>query len=149
MKTCTACGLKQPLTEFYWNKDPNNKTRGGFYHSNCKTCHKKRTAGYTKKRYQAMSAEDKLRISLRRYGLTPERYKEMLEKQDNACAICLKELEVPRVDHDHRCCPGQRSCGECVRGLLCATCNQGLGLLGDSPANLVRAANYLEAYNAV
>lgn len=52
--------------------------------------------------------------------------------QDNACAICRKPTtRVLSVDHDHACCPGERSCGECVRGLLCVMCNRMLTALED------------------
>lgn len=27
------------------------------------------------------------------------------------------------VDHDHACCAGSRSCGKCVRGIVCVSCN--------------------------
>lgn len=48
------------------------------------------------------------------------------------------------VDHDHGCCPATRSCESCIRGLLCGGCNAILGMAGDDPKILRRAAEYLE-----
>ncbi|MFO0417777.1 MAG: endonuclease VII domain-containing protein [Planctomycetota bacterium] len=85
--------------------------------------------------------------NLARFGLTNENYEAMWSAQNGRCAACGRpEAECGKyrlaVDHDHRCCPGKRSCGRCVRGLLCAACNTALGLLGDDPR---RIAN-LQAY---
>lgn len=72
------------------------------------------------------------KILKHRYNITPERYDEMLEEQGGTCAICpaTEAGNAGRrfsVDHDHACCPGPRSCGQCVRGLLCLRCNNSLG----------------------
>ncbi len=73
-----------------------------------------------------------------------------LEKQGGGCAICGTSLPGGRwntwhVDHDHQCCGySQKTCGQCVRGLLCATCNVGLGQFKDDPDLLRAAADYLE-----
>jgi hypothetical protein len=83
-----------------------------------------------------------------RYSLTPASYRALWETQGGVCKLCGRpasgKSEMLAVDHDHSCCEGQRSCGKCVRGLLCDPCNRGLGLLGDSPEILRRAATYIE-----
>jgi hypothetical protein len=77
-----------------------------------------------------------------RYRLTLIEVEDMLSRQSGSCAICDKLLgfdvdgvEVPHVDHDH-------SSGE-VRGILCRSCNTGIGKLGDNPYRLERARRYL------
>jgi hypothetical protein len=75
-----------------------------------------------------------------RYGITEEQYDEMYEKQNGKCAICFKPAELKskkrlNVDHDH-------STGK-VRGLLCSSCNRGLGLFEDSKDVLISAQHYL------
>lgn len=90
---------------------------------------------------------------LKRYGLTDEQFWSLLASQDYSCAICRVPFEAGRynrvhIDHDHACCPAGGSCGECVRGMLCRSCNQGLGLLDDDPARLRAAADYLERHAA-
>lgn len=73
------------------------------------------------------------------YGITPEQYEEMLIKQDNKCLIC-KSSEwgsvKPNIDHDH--ITGK------VRGILCRSCNHGLGQFKDSVESLRNAIIYLQ-----
>lgn len=85
--------------------------------------------------------------SLKKFGVTTSFYFAMLDSQANGCAIC--GTKVPggqgrfHVDHDHSCCLGQSSCGQCVRGLLCNWCNLGIGKLRDSVEIIACAAKYL------
>ena len=80
---------------------------------------------------------------LGRFGMTEARFDALLEAQGRACAICREPFEDqrPRIDHDHACWPVppsgvSRSCGKCVRGLLCVRCNTWLGWMEkyDEPA---------------
>ncbi|MFY7633251.1 endonuclease VII domain-containing protein [Streptomyces sp. NY05-11A] len=60
---------------------------------------------------------------------------ELIASQMGVCCICLA-APATQVDHCHQ--TGR------VRGVLCFNCNSGLGLLGDDPAAVNRAADYLE-----
>jgi Recombination endonuclease VII len=70
---------------------------------------------------------------LTRYGLTQELFDRLLEIQEYACAMChtpFGEEKPIFIDHDHACCPDEKSsCGKCVRGLLCLSCNTALGAI--------------------
>jgi len=86
------------------------------------------------------------------YGITLEQYEAMIDAQDGQCVICRREPSGANhselrlhVDHDHQCCPGTRSCGKCVRGLLCRACNVGLGHFGDDVEILLAALGYVIA----
>ena len=83
-----------------------------------------------------------------RFGITLSEYEQMLEAQGGGCAICLErpDPDKPRfpVDHDHACCPGKKSCGGCVRGILCPACNHGLGKFKDKQDLLKSAISYLQ-----
>ncbi|WP_420709748.1 endonuclease domain-containing protein [Streptomyces sp. NRRL F-4707] len=67
----------------------------------------------------------------RRHNLTRARVNAILRVQDDTCPLCGSlggdsSMEGPswwHIDHDHRCCSGPTSCGQCVRGLLCKDCN--------------------------
>jgi len=75
----------------------------------------------------------RLTRKLKRYGLTRESFARILAAQKNACAMCFAPFEEGQlvcVDHDHNCCPeAKSSCGKCVRGLLCISCNTALGII--------------------
>ena len=79
------------------------------------------------------------------YGLTPEEYDALMAK---GCFIC-GSMEKLHVDHDHSCCPGGlRTCGKCVRGVLCHKHNTALGKFGDSVEELQAAITYLQSFQA-
>jgi hypothetical protein len=99
----------------------------------CRTCKSERA-----KTNWGLSASF-ARYLVRKYGITPGQYNEMLVRQEGRCAICR---ETPRhrlcVDHDHE--TGQ------VRALLCKVCNLAIGYLKDDPDLFRRAADYLETF---
>jgi hypothetical protein len=72
-----------------------------------------------------------------RLGITEAEFDRRLEAQGYACGMCRKPFgdgERISIDHDHACCPVPpgvvaRSCGKCVRGLLCFRCNTALGYI--------------------
>ena len=72
-----------------------------------------------------------------RYGMSIDEYQTIWDAQDGICPICERDivLETSRIDHDHKT--------GAVRGILCVSCNSGIGLLHDSPRALIRAAKYV------
>ena len=73
--------------------------------------------------------------------MTVEQYDAMLIGQNYVCAICNKSEKsstkgVLFIDHDHK--TGK------VRGLLCDTCNRGLGYFYDDKSLLRNAVEYLK-----
>jgi hypothetical protein len=77
-----------------------------------------------------------------RYGLTHEDFTAMWESQNGVCLICETPMvnggntrNSAHIDHDH-------STGV-VRGILCHSCNMGLGKFYDAPEVLEKAASYL------
>jgi hypothetical protein len=67
-----------------------------------------------------------------------EWFMQKLIEQEHKCAICRRTPKRLVVDHDHD--DGQN------RGLLCSSCNSGIGMLKDDIALLRAAVAYLESY---
>jgi hypothetical protein len=159
---CTADKLESDFT-------PDKRMKRGF-HSYCKACVSAAVQKSLKKRLDEMTpaqlrawqdnknkknveskrrnydAEKQKAYSLKyRYGLTLEDWRAMFDAQDGACAVCGAIEVILHVDHDHACCDGRKTCGECVRALVCWPCNLILGLADDSPARLLAASAYLDS----
>lgn len=121
--TCRTCKRRRSVTHFSEEK---RSSRG--YVLDCKSCRS-------------------IIERMRHYGIDAHTFQALIAAQCGCCAICDRPFEVeeiPVVDHDHECCPSRKTCGQCVRGLLCAQCNQALGLFKDDPDILMSAAEYLE-----
>jgi hypothetical protein len=133
VKRCTKCGEEKPLSGFY-----SNRSKSSGWESQCRSC---QIAGKAK-RYRE---DDDFRLRRliywrarngRSYSLTTDEYKEMVIRQGGRCAICGSSDTALCIDHCH-------SEGS-VRGLLCNSCNLGLGFFKDDPSRLGKAIRYIE-----
>jgi hypothetical protein len=92
------------------------------------------------KRWQQYNPEKRRGHHLKeRYGITNEKYDDMFLAQDGRCAICgqtEKDGLRLRVDHDHE--------SGFIRGLLCHTCNCGIGMFQEKLDLLIKAVSYLQ-----
>jgi hypothetical protein len=110
--------------------------------------HKERLSKYHKQWQKDNREHARFKKVLRNFGLSSDKYQQIMEEQNNLCAICRKP-ETRRdkrtghimrlsVDHDHR--------NGVVRGLLCGACNAALGHFDDDCDRLRSAINYILDY---
>lgn len=132
MKTCSKCRKVKPPDQF--SKDLSRKD--GLSHC-CNLC----CSVAKKKQWSRLTPEERTQRQRRRdYRMESEDFDQIRLNQQNRCAIChLEFLKTPDIDHNH-------ATGK-VRGLLCRSCNSGLGAFFDSPNRLIAAANYLDKAN--
>lgn len=95
------------------------------------------------KRAQSKGYCNTHRRRLARFGLMHDELEAMLRKQGGKCAICRARKPGTSssewcVDHDH--------VTDQVRGLLCGTCNSGIGFLKDDPEVIAAAAQYVRKH---
>lgn len=134
MKSCSKCEVSQPTSEFHRDRSSSDGRVG-----HCKTCAKAITAA----RADYM-AEYHAKNRGRKYGLSPAEYAALEDASGGVCALCSRPPTGKRdrlvVDHDHAT--------NRVRELLCHQCNVGIGLLGDDPDVMMRAAIYVRKHQA-
>ena len=148
MKKCSKCKQEKERSEFWKHK---LKKDGLNYW--CIECSKEYNKKYHVKTYDLRREKDKLgavgRKLKNRYGITQKEYKELLDFQNDVCAICGKpestiykgKIKRLSVDHNHNL---PKSHPKYIRGLLCDNCNHSLGLLGDNIDILKKMIDYLE-----
>jgi len=143
LKACSICGVIKPLNDF-----AKRKTIKSGHATFCKKCHQDNTRKWKKEN------ADKVRDTRlkHKFGISLQTYSDMFDKQNGVCAICSKDEIISingsirrlAVDHDRKCCAGQKSCGKCIRGLLCQYCNTALGLFREDEILLLKAINYIK-----
>jgi hypothetical protein len=130
MLKCTDC--KQLKSEDNFHSD---RTSATGKQSRCKPCAIKRVLEW--KRKNPRKVKDNYVKSV--YGIRLHIYEDWLKQQNYQCAICghpHSDAEQLSVDHSH--------ITGTVRGLLCKSCNWGLGNFEDDPVRLLKAVEYLQ-----
>ncbi len=125
---CPKCGETE-LNQFY--KSKKTGLRSNAY---CANCHKENC----KKRYHSKSMMQRRAEKAITYGLSPQEYIDMYEKQNGLCAICNKVPSTKRGLHVDHCHETKK-----VRGLLCHGCNIAIGNLKHDVSLLKSAIKYL------
>lgn len=129
-KKCGVCKTIKPAAEFY----PNRATRSGLS-GYCIKCTIVRSGTQVRNPRTVRNGHLK-----RTYGITMDEFEQMVEAQQGQCVVCERVVDRLVVDHDHET--------GATRELLCGTCNSGLGLFGENPEMLRRAAEYLEHHRS-
>ena len=134
-KQCSKCKEVKSLESFH--KDERNKDKK---RSNCITCDREASKVWKEKNKKHIAEYNSHYKREYTYGLSKQAYLELLEAQDNKCAICnTDQSKLSRklvVDHCHT--------SNKVRGLLCSHCNVGIGMLKENEDNLMAAIQYLK-----
>ena len=149
MKTCSKCDVEKPLSEFYKRSDT------GKYRSSCKKCwyisskryvdkNRGKVNKYNRDYNKTNPTRAKKSYIKSTYGLTWEEYTKLYNSQQGKCAICNKyiTIEVDKSRTSTACVDHNHETGE-VRGILCDSCNKGIGYLKDNIMILENAIKYL------
>lgn len=134
LRKCSECGIDYPLYKFF-----NGNKKSGEGRKLVAKCHHCRYRQRLANNPQHLRKRD----LWKKYRLTTAQYSEMIEAQNQSCALCNEPTKEFVVDHDHSCCPTEITCGKCIRGLLCHLCNRGIGQFNDDIKKLLLAVDYL------
>lgn len=127
----------------YKNKEDERAWQVNWRKKNSERLRKKERESYAKNPKRFKSATMKYK-----YGITYDDYDRILAEQNYGCAICESKDPGGRgrfhIDHNHSCCSTEKTCGKCIRGLLCHQCNTKLYVIENGWAK--KAIEYLEKW---
>lgn len=134
---CPLCKKTSPPEDFYTSSVKHCKECWRSYHKRWKEVNRKQHLDISKKCW----AKNKDNYNLDRKLGGRSLFEELLQNQNGVCAVCSNpemsgRYKTLSVDHDH--ITGK------IRGLLCSSCNRGIGLLKDNIEVLKSAISYLE-----
>lgn len=157
-KICSACKEPKSLNNFR----PSANATGGVSYRCIECVSKAKKAKYAENPAPYKERQSRLRKEkpevfrgyelMKKFRMTLEQHEQMFDNQGRVCAGCESEDSGEpnrrwHTDHDPSCCPtGRKTCGNCVRGILCRWCNMALGNAKNSVERLRGLANYLENY---
>ena len=142
---CVECSktVNQPSAEVRKRYERSAKGKAVRKKINQSDTHKERIWEYNNTsgnavKYYKNNPEKNLEYRVKKYGLTVEQYNNMLTEQNHCCKICDDELDMGKHTHiDHSHITGE------VRSILCAPCNQALGLLKEDISTMQRMITYV------
>lgn len=136
-KRCSKCKKTKGTSQFHTQRRWRDRIE---YYSMCKVCWRQYVREYR--------SSDKWLVHRfnRDYRgkahITIEEYAALHRKQKGLCAIChgppSGRFQRLAIDHDHAT--------GAIRGLLCSSCNMGLGYFKDAGSALRAAARYLQKF---
>ena len=132
---CAFCQAEKPLEEFQTRRS-NGKE---YLNRACRACQREREAKWRQDNQRRLW-ERAVRYKCPQYGMTPQRYWQMLAEQDHLCALCRRPLSLKwqTIDHDHKT--------GAVRGIVHRACNLVIGNAGEDIEVLHRATEYLQRH---
>jgi len=141
VKRCKKCGEDLALEAF--SKHPTTKDRK---QPECKPCRSEHKKQWKIDNPKLAQEQERNRFLKYKYGIDNDYYNKLLKEQENGCAICGCTVDSIRVHGDFFAVDHCHNTHK-VRGLLCRSCNVGIGNLNDDPVLLQIAINYLVKHN--
>lgn len=152
-KPCTKCGKSEPEVTFRMRRRPDGK--GWIRRPWCRKCESKARTEYRRqwperqrevaRRYKRTHIKKirrgQARRCWRKIGLDVDFVEHYMEihKKCEICGASETERRALSVDHCHKT--------NMFRGILCDSCNRGLGYFKDNTKLLLKAADYLGKFN--